>query len=64
MIGSNGRKITLDGTVYDLAEYSVTVGDDGNGIASAASTSAVQKMEITLTAEPNNGSRFKEWQVN
>ncbi len=44
--------------------YSITVRSDGNGMANANVTSAVQGIEITLTAVPNSGYRFKEWQVN
>jgi hypothetical protein len=43
--------------------YSVTVQNDGNGTASANVASAVSGTEITLTATPNNGYHFKEWQV-
>jgi uncharacterized repeat protein (TIGR02543 family) len=43
--------------------YSVTVQNDGNGTASANVTSTVAGTEITLTAAPNNGYHFKEWQV-
>ena len=44
-------------------EYTVTVTTEGNGTASASSTSATAGTEITLTATPNEGYRFKEWQV-
>ena len=44
-------------------EFIVTVTNDGNGTASASSTSATAGTEITLTATPNTGYHFKEWQV-
>ena len=44
-------------------KYSITVQADGNGIASASAASAPEGVEITLTATPNEGYRFKEWQV-
>ena len=44
-------------------EFTITVKTDGNGTASASSTSATAGTEITLTATPNTGYYFKEWQV-
>ena len=44
-------------------EYTVTVTNDGNGTASASPDKAVAGTEITLTAKPVEGYRFKEWQV-
>ena len=43
--------------------YTVTVENDGNGSASAAPASATKGEEITLTATPDNGYLFKEWQI-
>lgn len=43
--------------------YTVTVENDGNGSASAAPVSATMGEEITLTATPDNGYHFKEWQI-
>ena len=48
---------------YDLTVYTVTVENDGNGSASAAPASATMGEKITLTVTPNNGYRFKEWQI-
>ena len=45
------------------AEYTVTVTSGGNGTASASPAKAVAGAEITLTAMPNEGYRFKEWEV-
>jgi len=43
--------------------YSVTVQDDGNGTGSASPTSAEAGTEITLSASPDSGYVFKEWEV-
>jgi hypothetical protein len=42
---------------------SIKVTTDGNGTASASSETALTGNEITLTATPNEGYQFKEWQV-
>ena len=58
--------ITEDSTLYAKwteNEYTITVQNDGNGTASANTDSAIQDTEITLTATPKEGYRFKEWQV-
>ena len=44
-------------------EYTVTVTTVGNGMASASPDKAVAGTEITLSATPNGGYRFKEWKV-
>ena len=43
--------------------YSVTVSNDGNGTGTADPTYGAQGTSVTLTASPNSGYRFKEWQV-
>ena len=43
--------------------YTVTVSNDGNGIGAASPSTAAAGTEITLTAAPNAGCHFKEWQV-
>lgn len=43
--------------------YAVTVTTDGNGTASADLTTAAAGTEIALSAAPNAGYHFKEWQV-
>ena len=63
--------VTADITVKALwedappapVEYTITVKTDGNGTASASHVKAVVGTEITLTATPNKGYHFKEWQV-
>jgi hypothetical protein len=49
--------------VYEKSAYTITVQNDGNGTASADFSSAAEGAEVTLTATPNTGYRFKEWQV-
>lgn len=43
--------------------YTVTVENDGNGTASADPAPAKMDEEVTLTAMPNSGYHFKEWEV-
>lgn len=43
--------------------YAVTVTTDGNGTASADLTAAAAGTNISLSATPNAGYHFKEWQV-
>ena len=43
--------------------YTVTVTNDGHGTASADVASGAEGTEVTLTATPSEGYRFKEWQV-
>ena len=52
-----------DSTLPQPVQYSVTIQTNDNGIASASPTSAVQGTEIILTATPDSGYYFKEWQV-
>ena len=44
-------------------EYLISVSDDGHGKASASPAFATSGVTVTLTAKPNDGYRFKEWQV-
>ena len=44
-------------------EFTITVKTDGNGTTSASPDKAVAGTEIRLTATPNTGYHFKEWQV-
>ena len=43
--------------------YAITVTTDGNGTASADLAAAAAGTEIALSAAPNAGYHFKEWQV-
>ena len=44
-------------------EHTITVTSGGNGTASASHAKAVVGTEIRLTATPNKGYHFKEWEV-
>ena len=44
-------------------EFTITAKTDGNGTASASLAKAAAGTEITLTATPNEGYHFNEWQV-
>ena len=43
--------------------YTVTVTNDGHGTATASPTSGAKGTEVTLTATPATGYKFKEWTV-
>ncbi len=61
-ISSEADKVTLK-LYYDRTVYTVTVENGGNGSASAAPVSATMGEEIILTATPDSGYHFKEWQI-
>ena len=50
-------------SVITPTAYTVTVSNDGNGAGTATPSTAAAGTEITLTATPNEGYHFKEWQV-
>ena len=56
-------KALWENSVITPTTYTVTVSNDGNGTASASHAKAAAGTEITLTATPNTGYHFKEWQV-
>ena len=62
-VGNDKKELSITITKDAPAEHIVTVTSGGNGTASASSTSATAGTEITLTATPNTGYHFKEWQV-
>ena len=61
--GSDTKELSITITKDAPAEYTVTVTTEGSGTASASPAKAVAGTEITLTATPNTGYRFKEWEV-
>ena len=56
---------TIYTAVYEevRSEHKVTVSTDGNGTASASPESGPEGTEVTLTAVPDEGYEFSEWQV-
>ena len=48
---------------YFAQQRAVTVTADGHGTASASADWAIDGQTVTLTATPNSGYHFKEWQV-
>ena len=62
-VGNDKKELSITITNAPAAEHTITVTTAGGGTASASSTSATAGTEITLTAMPNTGYHFKEWQV-
>ena len=58
-----GIKALWENSVIPPTTYTVTISNDGNGSGTASPSAAVVGTEITLTATPNTGYRFKEWEV-
>ena len=61
--GSNTKELSITITKAAPAEHTITVTTEGGGTASASSAKAVVGTEIRLTAKPDKGYHFKEWQV-
>ncbi len=61
--GSNTKELSITITKAPAAEYTVTVTTEGGGTASASPAKAVAGAEITLSATPDKGYHFKEWEV-
>ena len=61
--GSDTKELSITITKAAPTEYTVTVTTEGGGTASASPAKAVAGAEITLTAKPVEGYRFKEWEV-
>ena len=62
-LGEDIKEFSITIAKAPETEYAVTVRDDGHGTGSADPASATAGTEITLTATPNTGYHFKEWQV-
>ena len=56
-------KALWENSVIPPTTYTITVITDGNGSGTASPSAAVFGTEITLTATPNTGYQFKEWEV-
>ena len=61
--GSGTKELSITITKAAPAEFTISVKTDGNGTASASLAKAAANTEITLSATPNEGYRFKEWEV-
>ncbi|HCH97308.1 MAG TPA: hypothetical protein DFI63_04715, partial [Lachnospiraceae bacterium] len=61
--GDTEIKALWKDSVIPPTTYTVTISNDGNGSGTASPSAAVVGTEITLTATPNTGYRFKEWEV-
>lgn len=62
-LGEDVKEFSITIAKAPETEYAVTVRDDGHGTGSADPASATAGTEIALTATPNAGYHFKEWQV-
>lgn len=62
-LGEDIKEFSITIAKAPETEYAVTVRDDGHGTGSADPALATAGTEITLTATPNAGYHFKEWQV-
>ena len=61
--GSDTKELSITITKDTPVEHTVTVKTDGKGTAFASPDKAAAGTEITLTATPDTGYRFREWQV-
>ena len=66
--GNSGTGSFIGGPVVDIVvppepEYSISVSTDGNGSASSNLSVATAGTTVTLSASPNDGFEFSEWQV-
>ena len=61
--GDTEIKALWENSVITPTTYTVTVSNDGNGTGTATPSTAAAGTEITLTATPNKGYHFKEWEV-
>ena len=61
--GDTEIKALWENSVITPTTYTVTVSNDGNGTGTATPSTAAAGTMISLTATPNEGYHFKEWQV-
>lgn len=54
---------TLGGSTSPTVTYNITIQVEGNGTATASADNASEGTTITLTATPNEGDTFTEWEV-
>ena len=63
VLGDTEIKALWENSVITPTTYTVTVSNNGNGTGTAAPSTAAAGTTITLTAMPNEGYHFKEWEV-
>ena len=63
VLGDTEIKALWENSVITPTTYTVTVSNDGNGTGAATPSTAAAGTTIILTATPNAGYHFKEWQV-
>ena len=63
VLGDTEIKALWKNSVITPTTYTVTVSNDGNGTGTATPSTAVAGTTIILTATPNTGYHFKEWEV-
>ena len=63
VLGNTEIKALWENSVITPTTYTVIVSNDGNGTGTASPSTAAAGTEITLTATPDAGYHFKEWQV-
>ena len=63
VLGDTEIKALWENSVITPTTYTVTVSNDGNGTGTATPSTAAAGTTIILTATPNKGYHFKEWQV-
>ena len=61
--GDTEIKALWENSVITPTTYTVTVSNDGKGTGTATPSTAAAGTMISLTATPNKGYHFKEWQV-
>ena len=61
--GDTEIKALWENSVITPTTYTVTVSNDGKGTGTATPSTAAAGTMISLTATPNEGYHFKEWQV-
>ena len=62
-VGNDKKELSITIANTPAVEHTVTVSNDGNGTGTATPSTAAAGTTIILTAMPNEGYHFKEWEV-
>ena len=62
-VGNDKKELSITIANTPAVEHTVTVSNDGNGTGTADPSTAAAGTTIILTATPNTGYHFKEWEV-